>query len=153
VMRLANQRLLEGLDRRLEVPLTIAIDETQRVPEVELEIGIALIHHTEEHLPIGSLEVLPIFALRQNAVDGLEALELRRIKIEREVESLERKIKILQRVTRDNGRRIVVTRLDGVAIVELGDSIDRVDDLVPVANGLVDLEELMKRAEIVRTNI
>jgi hypothetical protein len=72
---------LEGLDRVRPLPLAVAVDETERVPERVLEIGIRDVRgrETAEHLAERPLEALPVLLTGEDLVDAVEGLEVLRV--------------------------------------------------------------------------
>src|ERR1019366_3310415 len=87
-------RHLEGLDGAVRILQAVAVDETEVVPEVELEIRGRNVRrrHAAEHLPEGALESLEVLLRGEDLVDALEGLEVLRIEIEGLAEELHRSV-------------------------------------------------------------
>ena len=101
-----------------------------------------------EHLAVGPLEVLPILALGEDLVDGLERLQLRRIEIERRVEAIHRRVRVANLVSGDDRDGISVLGLGLNALVQSRNTLDGLDDFRPALGLLEHAEQLVQRRVI-----
>jgi hypothetical protein len=106
-----------------------------------------------EHLAVGALERLPVLALRDHRVDGLEGLEEARVVVEDHVEAVDRLVVRLDLVAEQHRGGVVVPRLALAVGLDLDDAVDDADRVLPLLVLGVDVEQRVEERVVLRLEV